>query len=81
LVFAIEAATRQSWVGVSILGTFFVLSTLTIGWRIRSGIQSWPLSATVVALLTGIRPTREGLTRKDATRPHRPSGNGRAGQT
>jgi hypothetical protein len=35
----------------------------------------------VAALLTGIRPTREGLTRKGATRPHRPSANGRAEQT
>jgi hypothetical protein len=57
------------------------LSALTIVWRVRSGVRSWTLSATMAGLITGIRPTREGLTRKGvgARGPHRPAKNWKTG--
>jgi hypothetical protein len=60
---------NHSWiayvVGIIPIGIFI----LTAVWRRRSGIGTWTLMSTVVALVTRIRPSPEGLVRKDEVPP------------
>ena len=73
LTMAVIMLVRNDWVMAVFFGVFAGLWALTLLWRVRSGIGTWTLTATVSALATGVRPTREGIVAKerqrDAPRP------------
>ena len=65
----VRSAASNDWPGVAIFGGFLGVYIVMIAWRLRSGIPTWSFLATIVGLLTRIRPTRAGLVRKGRTEP------------
>lgn len=54
---------RGSWVGYVVDGMAIVTFVLMRLWQRRSGIETWTFMSTVAGLVTGIRPSRQGLVR------------------
>ena len=68
---------RGSWVGYVVGGIAIVIFVVMLRWRRRSGIETWTFMSTVAGLVTGVRPSREGLVRSSGPsepRGHRPEG-------
>ena len=63
VVLGVQFATDGAWVEALVYLALCTLWGLTTAWRVKSGIPTWSLMATVVGLITGIRPTKDGLTR------------------
>ena len=66
-VFGIRAVVSDDWTTAAMFAGFFVIYAVMITWRLRSGIPTWSFLATIVGLVTRIRPTRSGLVRKCAS--------------
>lgn len=69
LTMAVVMVVRGDWPMATFFGVFAGLWALTLAWRARSGIGTWTLTATISALATGARPSRDGIVGKGTTRP------------
>lgn len=74
---AVLMAFRGFWPEGLVFLLLGALWLVTLIWRRRSGITTWTLTGTVSALITGVRPTRDGLVPGAGPRPqaHEPGGN------
>jgi hypothetical protein len=62
LALSVVFGIRHAWLAMAIFGTLVCLWAVTLVWRVRSGIRTWTMTATASALVTGVRPPRDGLT-------------------
>ncbi len=69
----VKGALDHEWALVAIMAPLSVIWLVTIIWRLRSGIRTWTPSATVVGLLSGVRPTSRGLEERGHRAPERAS--------
>jgi hypothetical protein len=67
LALCVVFGIKHAWLAMAIFGSLACLWTMTLVWRVRSGIKTWTMTATFSAVVAGVRPTRDGLTRPTAS--------------